>query len=100
MIIKRITINRFRAIKHEKTFEFSSGLNVIKGSDNEAGKTSLRMALVSALFQDPTTSNKNILSQTSWGTNEPWEITLEFESNNITYRLIKSLKKTKNLKGS
>ncbi|MCX6012452.1 MAG: AAA family ATPase, partial [Chloroflexi bacterium] len=92
MIIKRITIKRFRAIKQEKTFEFSPGLNVIKGTDNEAGKTSLRMALVSALFQDSSTSNKNILSQTSWGTDEPWEINLEFENNIKTYRLTKNLK--------
>ncbi len=33
MIIDRVTVKRFRAIK-EKTIDFSPGLNIIKGSDN------------------------------------------------------------------
>ncbi|MDD5037810.1 MAG: hypothetical protein PHN78_00590 [Dehalococcoidales bacterium] len=68
------------------------GLNVIKGSDNEAGKSSLRMAITKALFQDPTTAQKDILELTSWSTDEPWEVTLEFEADGQSYRIRKSLK--------
>ncbi len=78
MIIKRVSIKRFRAIK-EKTIDFFPGLNIIKGSDNEAGKSSLRIAITKALFQDPTTTQKDIESLTSWGTAEPWEVSLEFD---------------------
>ncbi|MCK4384836.1 MAG: AAA family ATPase, partial [candidate division Zixibacteria bacterium] len=48
MILKRIRVKSFKAIK-EKNIEFSPGLNIIKGSDNEAGKSSLRQAILKAL---------------------------------------------------
>ncbi|MFH0914241.1 MAG: AAA family ATPase, partial [Chloroflexota bacterium] len=92
MIIKRVTVKRLRAIRGEKTVEFSPGLNIIKGKDNEAGKSSLRMAITKALFQDPTTTREDIQALTSWGTDEPWEVALEFESNDSSYQIIKSFK--------
>ena len=92
MIIKKVQIKRLRAIKRAKDVNFHSGLNIIKGGDNEAGKSSLRLAITKALFQDPTTVQKEILALTSWGTDEPWEVTLEFEANGEPYRITKSLK--------
>ena len=91
MIIKRVTVRRFRAIK-EKIIEFSPGLNIIKGSDNEAGKSSLRIAITKALFQDPTTTRREIEALTSWGTDEPWEVILDFDVNSDSCRVTKSLK--------
>jgi DNA repair exonuclease SbcCD ATPase subunit len=91
MIIKRASVKRLRAIK-EKTVDFSPGLNIIKGSDNEAGKSSLRIAITKALFQDPTTAQKDIEALTSWGTDEPWEVTLEFDADADSYHIIKSFK--------
>lgn len=91
MIIKRITVNRLRAIR-EKTIDFTPGLNIIKGSDNEAGKSSLRIAITKALFQDPTTTRRDVEALTSWGTDEPWEVTLEFDANGDSYRITKSFK--------
>lgn len=92
MILRNITVKRLRAIRQDKTVNFSPGLNIIKGSDNEAGKTSLRVAITKALFQDPTTSQKEIHALTSWGTDEPWEVALEFDSDSESYRISKSLK--------
>ncbi len=92
MIIKRVTVKRLRAIKQEKTIDFSSGLNIIKGSDNEAGKSTLRIAITKALFQDPTTTHKDIQALTSWGTDEPWEVALEFDANGDSYRITKSFR--------
>jgi uncharacterized protein YhaN len=92
MIIKKIQIKRFRAIKQDRNIDFSPGLNIIKGGDNEVGKSSLRIAVTKALFQDPTTVQKDILALTSWGTDEPWEVTLDFESDGESYRITKSLK--------
>lgn len=91
MILKRITIKRFKAII-EKTIQFSPGLNIIKGSDNEAGKSSLRQAIVKVLYQDPTTKKKEVAGLTSWGMQEPWEVELEFQAHSKSYRITKSVK--------
>jgi DNA repair exonuclease SbcCD ATPase subunit len=87
MILNRIRVRRFRAINDGRIIEFSPGLNIIKGSDNEAGKSSLRMAITKALFQDPNTSREDIVGLTSWGAEEPWEIELDFESDSGAFRL-------------
>ena len=91
MILKKIRVRRFRAISDGRIIEFSPGLNIIKGSDNESGKSSLRMAITKALFQDPNTSREDIIGLTSWGAEEPWEIELDFESETGAFRLVKSL---------
>ena len=92
MILNRIRVRRFRAINDGRIIEFSPGLNIIKGSDNESGKSSLRLAITKALFQDPNTSREDIVGLTSWGAEEPWEIELDFESDSGAFRLVKSLK--------
>ncbi|MBI4187538.1 MAG: hypothetical protein HY530_08570 [Chloroflexi bacterium] len=92
MIIKRAGVKRLRAISKEREVAFFPGLNIIKGGDNEAGKSSLRIAITKALFQDPTTSQRDILALTSWGTDEPWEVALDFEVDGESYRITKNLK--------
>lgn len=92
MILNRIRVRRFRAINDGRIIEFSPGLNIIKGSDNESGKSSLRMAITKALFQDPNTSREEVVGLTSWGAEEPWEIELDFENDSGSFRLVKSLK--------
>lgn len=92
MNLTKITVKGLKAIRQSRTIYFSPGLNIIKGSDNEAGKSSLRLAITKALFQDPTTTSKEILGLTSWGTDEPWEIELEFQADSKHYRIAKSLK--------
>jgi uncharacterized protein YhaN len=92
VILKRIRVRRFRAINDGRVIEFSPGLNIIKGSDNESGKSSLRMAITKALFQDPNTSREDVVGLTSWGAEEPWEIELDFEDDSGAFRLVKSLK--------
>jgi uncharacterized protein YhaN len=92
VILNRIRVRRFRAINDGRVVEFSPGLNIIKGSDNESGKSSLRMAITKALFQDPNTSREDVVGLTSWGAEEPWEIELDFENDSGAFRLVKSLK--------
>lgn len=91
MILKRIVVRRFKAIK-DKSIDFSPSLNVIKGDDNEAGKSSLRMAIVKALYQDPATVRADVRGLTSWGTDELWEVELELQTDSESYQLSKSLK--------
>lgn len=91
MILKKIVVKRFKAIE-DKSIDFSPSLNIIKGNDNEAGKSSLRMAIVKALYQDPTTARADIRGLTSWGMDEPWEVELELQTGSESYQLVKSLK--------
>jgi len=91
MILTRLTVKRLKALR-DRTIDFLPGLNVIKGGDNEAGKSSLRIAITKALFQDPTTKQPDIHGLTSWGTDEPWEVELEFQTDSESYRITKSLK--------
>jgi DNA repair exonuclease SbcCD ATPase subunit len=93
MIIKRIMVKRFRAIQALKNpLEFFPGLNIVKGSDNEAGKSSLRMAITSTLFQDPNMELEDLQSLTTWGADEPWKVTLEFEAEGESYVLTRDFK--------
>ena len=92
MILKWIRVKGLKAIKQEKTIGFSPGLNIIKGGDNEAGKSSLRIAITKALFQDPATTREDVLGLTSWGTDEPWEVELEFQTDSESYRITKRLR--------
>ncbi len=92
MILKRIRVKGLKAIRDDKTIDFSPGLNIIKGGDNEAGKSSLRIAITKALFQDPTTTREDILALTSWGTDELWEVALEFQADSESYRVTKRLR--------
>ena len=92
MIFKRIQVKRLKAIREDRTIEFSPGLNIIKASDNEAGKSSLRMAITKALFQDPNTRREEVVGLTSWGANEPWEVELDIQTESGSYRITKSLK--------
>ncbi len=91
MILKSIIAKRFRGIKSEDLITFLPGLNIVKGSDNEAGKSSLRMAITKALFQDPTSVSEDVRKLTSWGTDEPWEIELKFQTDSTSYDLNKNL---------
>lgn len=91
MIFKRISVKRFKAIRG-KVIEFSPSLNIIKGSDNEAGKSSLRTAIVKALYQDPTTERADVRGLTSWGMEESWEVELELQTDSESYQITKSLK--------
>ncbi|MDM7998895.1 MAG: AAA family ATPase [Dehalococcoidia bacterium] len=92
MILQRIRVRRFRAISDGRIIEFSPGLNIIKGSNNESGKSSLRMAITKGLFQDPDATREDVVGLTSWGAREPWEIELDFECEGGEYRVMRSLK--------
>jgi len=92
MILQSITVKRLKALRQDKTISFAPGLNVVKGRDNEAGKSSLRTAITKALFQDPTTLREDVYALTSWGTDDPWEVSLEFQADSESYRITKSLR--------
>ncbi len=90
MKIKKISLKRFKRLK-DKTFEFTDGLNIIKGNDNEVGKSTLQMAIVKALYQNPSSKGKEVLELTTWGEDKLWELEIEVEENSKLYTIKKDL---------
>lgn len=91
MEIQRLHVKRFRKFDDE-VFEFGGGLNIVRG-DNEAGKSTIVLALVAALFYDPKKNNKDIRELQSWKSEMLPEILIDFEYEGFLYRLIKDFEK-------
>ncbi len=87
MQIDRCRIGRYGKLSDFST-DFSPGLNLIKGP-NEAGKSTLVDALIDALFENPKSQKKEIKEKKSWGFDKDFAITLEFESEGLSYSLSK-----------
>lgn len=87
MILRRIALRDFGRFANFKA-DLTPGLNVIFGN-NEEGKSTLREAIRLALFQDPRTTDRNVLSRKRWGAAEQWAVTLEFQADGRTYALVK-----------
>lgn len=78
MVITRLEIRRFRRFR-EARFDFKPGLNIVRGP-NEAGKTTLRSALLAALFGNPTSVSEATQRWVSWGESEKPELRLELNA--------------------
>lgn len=88
MILRRLRIRRFLGLA-EAAFEFAPGLNVIVGP-NEAGKSTLRHAIRTALYGNPTgTSAKTRDDLRTWGETDAPDLYLEFEVNGSGFALYK-----------
>ena len=88
MILRRLRIQRFLGLIDE-TFEFAPGINVIVGP-NEAGKSTLRRAIRTALYGNPAGTSAKIRDELrSWGESEATELYLEFEIGGRGFALYK-----------
>jgi DNA repair exonuclease SbcCD ATPase subunit len=87
MRIEKCQIDRYGKLDRFSS-SFKPGLNLIKGP-NEAGKSTLVDALTDALFENPKTTRKDVKARTSWGFEKDFEITLDFESEGLSYSLSK-----------
>lgn len=94
MNITKLEIQRFRKFS-QRSFEFSPGLNIVKGP-NEQGKSTLVSAIIAALFFDSKKSNKAIKDNQSWGEDRLYSLLLEFESQDEQFVLQKDFE-TKHL---
>lgn len=82
MKINRLNIDNFSKF-HQKTFDFSDGVNLIYG-ENEAGKSTIHVFIKSILFGIEGTSNSTSKSNTNL---KPWDADGEFSgSMDITFR--------------
>jgi DNA repair exonuclease SbcCD ATPase subunit len=88
VILRRLRVQRFLGLT-DQTFEFAPGINVIVGP-NEAGKSTLRRAIRTALYGNPAgTSAKSRDELRSWGEAEASELYLEFEIDGRGFALFK-----------
>lgn len=70
MIIRRLNIRNFGKI-HDRTLEFSPGINVLYG-ENESGKTTVHTFIKSMLFSLSRMRGKAARNDV-YSTYEPWE---------------------------
>ena len=70
-------------------FTFSPGINVVKGSLNETGKSTLLKGIVAALFYDVKSVKEEVKDCFSWGPDRRCETLVEFEEKGKTYSLHK-----------
>lgn len=88
MILRRLRVRRFLGIQ-DASFEFARRINVIVGP-NEAGKSTLRAAIRTALYGNAATTSVAKRDEfTSWGAEEPPQLVLEFEVNERSFTLTK-----------
>ncbi|NJE31467.1 DNA double-strand break repair ATPase Rad50 [Thermococcus sp. 18S1] len=93
MRIRRIKIRNFRA--HERSeIEFSDGINLLIGQ-NGAGKSSILEAIFAALYMGhPSFPRGYIQANTRVNSTGGLGLTLEFEHNGKSYRIVRDSKKS------
>lgn len=96
MIIRRLKINNFGKI-HDRTLDFSSGINVLYGQ-NESGKTTIHTFIRSMLFGLPRMRGKAAKNDT-FSSYEPWENSSTYggsiwiNSKNQNFRITRNFQK-------
>lgn len=88
MLLKKIKLENFKKFK-ELEREFGQGINVVKGIQNEMGKSTLLQAIVTALFEDPKSTKKELESYNTWGSSRKCKTVIEFEVKDGRYILEK-----------
>jgi len=84
--LRCLRVRRFRRLRSLE-ISFHPGLNVIFGP-NEAGKSTLREAIIMALYGNAATTSSAIRESTrSWGAEHPAVLELEFEVDGEVYTL-------------
>lgn len=93
MILTALHLRRFRGLDHA-AFTFARGVNVIVGP-NEAGKSTLRAALRTAMYSNPATTSPKVVEDQTWGAAELPVVVLEFEVDGKPFILTKDFSQRK-----
>jgi DNA repair exonuclease SbcCD ATPase subunit len=89
VILHRLELRRFLGLA-DHTFEFAPGFNVVVGP-NEAGKSTLRTAIRTVLYENPATASSRYREQfRTWRVDEPPELRLHFELAGRRFTLTKN----------
>ena len=92
MRLKRIELKNFKRLV-DFPAQFSPGINVVKGSLNEVGKSTLLEGIIVALFHNPKSTAKELKDYASWGSTKQFRTSLEFEERGNKYLLEKDFDK-------
>jgi DNA repair exonuclease SbcCD ATPase subunit len=92
MWLKSIELKNFKRFIDFQA-QFSPGINVVKGSLNELGKSTLLDGIVVALFHNPRSTAKEIKDYASWGSTKQFRTNLEFQDKGNRYLLEKDFDK-------
>jgi len=96
MLLRKIRLKNFKKFKDIER-EFSPGINVVKGTSNEMGKSTLLEAIVTAMFENPKSARRELEKYTTWGSNRKCNTFIEFEVQGNKYVLEKDFE-AKNLR--
>ncbi len=90
MILRSISLSHVRCFRNPITVgTFGDGINILYGP-NESGKSTLLEAAALALLDRYKVGGEDVESFVPWDTSLSPEITLEFEANGKSYRLMKT----------
>ncbi|MCP3169576.1 hypothetical protein [Myxococcus qinghaiensis] len=90
MILRGLRVQHFRCFRNPVELKgLGVGIHVVH-APNEAGKSSLVLALARALFDRNSTKDKEIQNLRPWGTTLSPRVTVELESGGKRYRLEKA----------
>ena len=87
MRIKEFSGQRFKGA-NDFNFDFNNGIVVFK-APNEGGKTSLRQAFNTLLFDSPKSTKSELKEFRRWGQPLMFELSMEFMADDVKYRLSK-----------
>ena len=89
MILRSIQLEGWRSfVSTANVGPFVDGLNIIHGP-NGSGKSSLMTALARGLFDNHNVGGADIQATRSWGRELAPKVTIEFEKDDVEYRLFK-----------
>ena len=87
MIIQRLALRNFGCLG-DAEFEFTSGLNIVRGP-NEAGKSTLEEALLVLLFEKVTSRRQEVRDWQRWGAPDMYTLSADFSAADTNWRLVK-----------
>jgi len=93
MYLEKVVLDKFKKHNHLE-IDFVPGINVIKGRQNEAGKSTLLDGIIAALFYRPDSTSKELDRYIAWdsGSVRDYTTRVEFVQGDDSYRLEKNFK--------
>lgn len=88
MLLKKIKVENFKKFR-ELEREFVPGINVVRGMQNEMGKSTLLQGIVTALFENPRSTRKELESYNTWGSVRKCKTVIDFDAQGMKYILEK-----------
>ena len=67
MLLKKVRLENFGRFGEPLERDFGAGINVVKGPLNEIGKSTFLAGVVTALFENPKSTKKELEKFITWG---------------------------------